>query len=137
MEAAQKHLAELELGFGRDSQLAPWLRLLLLEGHGDEEAGRHLGGRRPCQEAGHKLGQATCAADGGSSADGHWACSDIAKVAWQLAQEWTDLPAWRPRLAAACAAAGLPPPSRRHEWLPLATGTCVVFEVKTLFKLLK
>lgn len=48
---------------------------------------------------------------------------------WQLAQQWTDTPAWQPRLVAACRAAGLPEPQHPWEYLPLATGPCVVFEV--------
>jgi hypothetical protein len=102
-EAAAAHLAELELGFRRDSQLCPWLRRLLQQ-------------------------EATAAAEpgpGGAAARQ----SSLHEEVWQLVQQWTDVPAWRPRLAAACAAAGLPPPRCRHEWLPLATGWCIVFEV--------
>lgn len=57
----------------------------------------------------------------------------LAERVWQLAQQWGDTAAWRPRVEAACATAGLPPPAQRHEWLPLATGWCVVFEVRFLF----
>ena len=52
----------------------------------------------------------------------------LAERVWQLALSWSDVEAWQPRLAAACGAAGLPQPQHRHEWLPLATGCCVVFE---------
>lgn len=52
----------------------------------------------------------------------------LAERVWRMALSWTELEAWKPRLEAACSAAGLAPPQHRHEWLPLATGWCVVFE---------
>ena len=96
--AAEAHLAELTLGFARDSGLAPWLRRLL------------------------QLLEA-------SAADEQ---QQLAERVWQLATQYSELDAWRPRAEAACAAAGQAPPQRRHEWLPLATGWCVVFEVSAL-----
>lgn len=97
-EAAVAHLAELELGFCKDSLLGPWLRLLL-----QQEAEQ---GPPPGQQPDSQV--------------------------WQLAQQWTDVPAWRLSLEAACHAAGLPPPQHRHELLPLATGWCLVFEARLL-----
>ena len=46
----------------------------------------------------------------------------------QLAEKYTEVAGWRRRLAAACAAAGLPPPAPQ-EAFPLAGGEATVFQV--------
>ncbi|KAL4420190.1 hypothetical protein ABPG77_011406 [Micractinium sp. CCAP 211/92] len=105
--AANKHLRELSMGFSKGGLLAPWLRQLLRQlrpGTDDDQAAQLQQQQQQQQQS-------------------------LDSRVWQLAQQWTELSAWQPRVSAACAAAGLPPPGRRHEWLPLTTGTCVVFEV--------
>lgn len=109
--AAKEHLQELSTGFSKGGLLAPWLRQLLRQlrpGTGDDQAAQQKQQQQEQQSLDSRV--------------------------WQLAQEWTELSAWQPRVSAACAAAGLPPPRRRHEWLPLATGTCVVFEASSCLR---
>lgn len=141
--AAEEHLRELQLGFSKGGLLAPWLRQLLRELHvgglGEGQAAplRQLKWPEQPQERLDTMQQEHKQQQHGQQQrqledeeQQHQSPDEqcLADRVWELAQQWTEVNAWQPRLEAACRAAGLPPPQQRHEWLPLATGTCVVFE---------
>ncbi|KAL4448536.1 hypothetical protein ABPG75_005755 [Micractinium tetrahymenae] len=125
--AVEHHLRELSFGFSKGGLLAPWLRQLLQQlqpgTRGEQAAQQQQQQQQPQQPSG-----AVLLPQEEEEQQQHERQS-LGDRVWQLALQWTELPVWRPRLEAACSAAGLAPPRRRREWLPLATGTCVVFEV--------
>ena len=130
--ALAAHLKELGPGFGRDDLLAGWLRQLLLSLRPTS-----AGGGADIDDGGACSDAATAAQPGAGAAPQQQEQqqqqaqrAQRAERVWELAERWSEVAAWRPRLAAACRAVGLPPPAHRHEWLPLATGWCVTFEVR-------
>ncbi len=139
--AAEDHLESLTLGFSRDAFLGPWLRGLLQQlgelqlpaAEGERQQGVGAATLKQDAPAGMRPQQQQQQQQGAPAATQQEQEQErLAERVWQLAQQWSDVERWRPLLEQACLAAGLQAPGALHEWLPLATGWCVVFEVRAI-----